>query len=224
MNQRLKNIYDGFSLHQRNKFLANEIEPDVMWDKSIKGVTLQIDLSEKVRDAVCKLQNQLITLEPDALLLTPRPSQHISFNQVIYWGGQYKLGLNQTWTAIEKDFLSKLQNLDNRLPSFTISFVKLIPMTTAIIWAALDDNDEMQKLRSMLKSSLPFPLETMKENTFIHTTVARYKTKLRDPQRIIQLFEKYQTPITMEVKEIILRKENLYPSLETTELARIRLQ
>ncbi len=28
----------------------------------------------------------------------------------------------------------------------------------------------------------------------------------------------------MKVKEIILRKENLYPSLHTTELARIRLQ
>ncbi len=28
---------------------------------------------------------------------------------------------------------------------------------------------------------------------------------------------------TMEVKKIILRKENLYPSLDTTELARIRL-
>ena len=47
---------------------------------------------------------KLSNFEPDALLLTPRPFQHISFNQVVYWGGQYKLGHDQTWTTIEQKF------------------------------------------------------------------------------------------------------------------------
>jgi len=208
----------------RDKFLANDIESDAMWGKPIKGVTLQIDLSEEVRGAVCNLQEKLSKLEPEALLLTPRPFQHISFNQVVYWGDTYNLGYDETWTAIKKDFLAKFQNLDNGLPSFTISFVKLIPMASAIIWCAVDEHDEMQKLRATFKERLPFPGETTRENTFIHTTVARYKTKLRDPHRVFQLLEKHQMPITMKVKKVILRKENQYPSLYTTELARIRLQ
>jgi len=224
MNQRLINIYKGFASNHREKFLTNEIEFDDMWSKPIKGVTLQIDLSEDVRDAVCNLQEELSKLEPEALLLTPRPFQHISFNQVVYWGGNYRLGHDQTWAAIEKDFLAKFRECDNKFSSFPISFVNLIPMTSAIIWAALDDHDEMQKLRLTLKSALPFSPETTRENTFIHTTIARYKTKLRDPHRVFQFLEKHQAPLSMEVKEIILRKENQYPSLKTTELARIRLQ
>ena len=222
MNQRLLSVYHGFTNH-REKFLANDIELDDMWNKSIKGVTLQIDLSEEVRDAVSNLQKKLSKLEPEALLFTPRPFQHISFNQVIYWGGNYSLGLDQAWAAIKDDFLTKFQGLDNSLSSFTISFIKVIPLTSAITWCAVDEHDEMQKLRTAFKEALPFPTETTKENTFIHTTIARYKTKLRDPHRVFQFLEKYQAPLSMEVKEIILRKENLYPSLNTTELARIRL-
>lgn len=224
MNQRLANIYDEIALHHHENFLVNKLEFDAMWGKPIKGVTLQIDLSEEVRDAVVKLQEKLSQLEPDALYPTPRPFQHISFNQVIYWGGQYNLGRDQTWAAIENDFLAKFRTLDNKFPSFAISFLKLIPMTSAIIWSAVDAKDEMQSLRAHLKASLPFPKETTKENTFIHTTVARYRKKLRAPHQIAKLLQEYQTPVDMEVKEIILRKENKYPSLDTTELARIRLQ
>lgn len=224
MNQRLINIYDGFASKHREKFLTNDIEFDAMWDKPIKGITLQIDLSEEIRKAVSSLQEELSKLEPEALLHTPQPFQHISFNQVVFWGDTYTLGHDGVWASIEQDFLTKFHGLDTIPSSFTISFVRLIPMTSAIVWCALDEYDEMQSLRTTLKKKLPFPTETTKENTFIHTTVARYKSKLRDPHRVFQLLEKHQTPLSMEVNEIILRKENQYPSLDTTELARIRLQ
>lgn len=224
MNQRLINLYEEFTSNHREKFLVNNIESDEMWGQPINGVTLQIDLSEEIQKAVSSLQKELSKLEPDSLLPTSRPFQHISFSQVVYWGGNYKLGHDKTWTAIEDDFLAKFQKLDNRFPSFPISFIKLIPMTSAIIWAAVDDHDEMQTLRATLKEKLPFPVETTKLNTFIHTTVARYKEKLRDPNRVLQLLEEYQIPVTMDIKKIILRKENLYPSLHTTDLARIRSQ
>lgn len=224
MNQRLQDIYEGLTFQHRQKFLDNDIAFDAMWGKPIKGVTLQIDLSDTMRSAVDRLQNELSKLEPKALLLTPRPFQHISFNQVVYWDGQYKLGCKQAWAAIENDFLTAFQKLDNKFPSFTISFLKRIPMTSAIIWTAVDNHDEMQILRDTLRTELPFPYETTKENTFIHTTVARYREKLRNPHSVLQLLEKYQSTVTMEIKEIILRKEHMYPSLETTDLARIRLQ
>lgn len=224
MNQRLTGIYDMMVSHHHDKFLANDIEFDAMWGKPIKGITLQIDLSEEVRDAICKLQDKLCALEPEAFLLTPRPFQHISFNQAVYWGGSYALGHDQTWASIEKDFLAKFLACDNMFPSFKISFTTIIPMTSAIIWAAVDDRDEMQEVRAALKTKLPFPDETSRENTFIHTTVARYKTKLRDPHRVLQLLNVYKTPMSMTIREIILRKENQYPSLRARELARIQLQ
>lgn len=224
MNQNLINIYDGLGLNHREKFLANEVEVDAMWGKTIKGVTLQIDLTDEVRDAVVKLQGDLFILEPNSLLPTPRPFQHISFNQVIYWGGTYKLGHEQTWASIEDNFLDKFRRLDNTFPSYTIYFIKLIPMTSAIIWAAVDEHDEMQTLRTTLKEKLPFPAETTRENTFIHTTIARYKQKLRDPHRVLHFLDTYQIPISMNVTEIILRKEDQYPTLRSVELTRIRLQ
>lgn len=224
MNQRLNHIYDKLYTDHQEKFLMNDLEVDDMWGRSIKGVTLQIDLSEEIRNAVGKLQEELSKLEPETLLLSPRSFQHISFNQVVYWGGNYKLGHDQTWEAIEKNFLTKFQNLDNVFSAFIISFVRLIPLTSSIIWCAVDDHDELQKLRIALKEKLSFPEETTKENTFIHTTIARYKSKFRNPHRIFQFLEEYSTSVSMKVSEIILRKENQYPSLHATELARIRLQ
>jgi hypothetical protein len=223
MNQRLPNIYEHLASNHRERFLANDIEVDRMWGKPIKGVTIQVDLSEDIRDAIIKLQEDLSRLEAEALLLTPRPFQHVSFNQVVYWDGSYEMGHDQTWASIEKDFLAKFLALNNVFPSFRITFTTIVPLTSAVIWAAVDDHDEMQQLRTAFKTKLPFPTETTKENTFIHTTVARYQTKLRDPHRVVELLDAYRAPVSMIISEIILRKENQYPSLHTTELARIKL-
>ena len=59
MNARLQIQYQTIEKQNKELFLRNEIEIDVTWGKPIWGITLQIDLDEKVRDVLRKYQEEL---------------------------------------------------------------------------------------------------------------------------------------------------------------------
>ncbi len=175
MNQRLQKIYDDISSQNREDFLHNQVIPDTNWGKIIYGATLQIDLSDSVKNQIQIYQKDLSQLEPDNLLLSPRTFQHISFNQVVYWNDQYAKGCQKTWDEIASRFIEKFQSLNLKFDSFPITFFRLIAHTSALIWCASDENNEMETLRNQLLKILPFPQETLKRNHIIHTSIARLK-------------------------------------------------
>ena len=224
MNQRLNTLYANIEISNYNKFLRNEVEIDPMIGKSIHGTTLQIELSEKVKNIICAFQEKLVRLEPEALFVTPRLNQHISFNQVVFWNGKYTLGVSETWKQIETKFVKNFQELNYVFNAFPITFSKLIATTGAIIWCAFDENDELETLRNDFYHRLPFPEERCKSNHFIHTSVVRFQKKLSNPQRILELVRDFSQKATMKVKDIVLLKECRYPSLNTQEVARISLR
>ncbi len=224
MNKRLADAYSSIEDSNRDAFLSNNVEIDKQWGQPVWGITLQIDLSESVRDALCLYQKELDELEPSNLLLLPRQYQHISFNQIVFWGGMYAEGREQTWKAISADFTKKFLGLNNEYPSFGITFSKMISTTGGIIWCAVDENDEMEKLRSEFFAKLPFPKETTKQNHIIHTTVARFVHKLNNPVNVLNYVKKKTHTSSMIVDRIILRNELIFPSIRTETLGEIRLK
>ena len=224
MNTRLGNQYTSIEESNKDKFLNNQIEIDTTWGKHISGATLQIDLNDAVRDVLGNYQKELDALEPGNLLLLPRQFQHISFNQVVFWGGQYALGTKGTWESIASDFISAYKELNNNFPSFKVMFSKLIATTGAIIWCAYDENDQMENLRNTFLQKLPFPKETTRFNHIIHTTIARYKHTLNNPQHVYDFIQNKNHTVSMLVKKIILRKENIYPSIQTKNICYIKLK
>lgn len=223
MNTRLQNQYSSIEEQNKDKFLRNEIELDTTWGNSIWGVTLQIDLGDKVRDALSDYQKKLDQLEPNNLLLLPRVYQHISFNQVVFWGGDYELGTEKTWKNVSQDFLSIFEEQNKKFSSFKVTFSKLVATTGGIIWCGYDDNDQMENLREEFLKILPFPKETTKLNHIIHTTVARYKNKLENPHSVLEFIDKNSESVEMEVNKIILRKELIFPSIKTETLTEVEL-
>ena len=223
MNTRLQNLYSSIEKLNKEKFLNNEIELDKTWGKSIWGVTLQIDLGKEVKDKLVSYQQKLDELEPKNLLLLPREYQHISFNQVVFWGGDYKLDTEKTWENVSTEFLKAFKKQDKKHNSFQIRFFRLIATTGGIIWCGYDENDELEKLREEFLKKLPFPEETTKLNHITHTTVARYKNKLKSPKTVFDFTKKQNDPIPMIVNKIILRKELVFPSIKTKDLAQIEL-
>lgn len=224
MNERLLKKYSQMEEQNRNKVLANQIQIDRTYGSAILGVTLQIDLSESARDALRGYQDELSALEPESLLIQPRESQHISLNQVVFWNGQYELGIEKTWEGISAEFQSELRKLDNSLPAFEVVFSKLIATAGGIIWCATDENDEMQSLRETLLKCLPFPKETNTFNNIIHTTVARYKGSLANSGQVLEYVGEKNETVPMMVQKINLRKELVFPSLTTENITDINLR
>lgn len=223
MSVTLTDTYRRIAEEHRKAFLQNQIETDSHWGKRIEGVTLQIDLSPNVNDHLDIIIQTLHGMEPDALLTVDRMYRHISFRQVVYWNDDFSGGSEAVWKKIENDFLEKFRALDGKFRSFPVTFFRFIPMTSAIIWTAYDEHDDMNRLRDGFAGLLPFP-KTTKENRIIHTSIARYKNRFRNPQRVYDFLKEQSQKVTMTVDTIILRKENIYPSVDTTELARISLE
>lgn len=224
MNQRLISVYQNIENQNKENFLNNKVEIDQTWGKETWGITLQIDLGEEARNQLVEYQKQLSVLEPENLLLLPRSYQHISFNQVIFWGGLYKNGKQETWKSIYQDFLLKFQKLDNVFNSFEVTFSKLVATIGGIIWCGFDESDQMENLRNEFLNFLPFPQETTKLNHIIHTTVARYKNKLNNPSRILDFTLNHKETVSMKVNKIILRNELIFPSIKTKDINFINLK
>ncbi len=223
MNTRLHNLYSSIEQSNKDKFLDNQIVLDRTWGNSIWGVTLQIDLDEKVKNEIAAFQHELDCLEPNNFHLLPREYQHISFNQVVYWDGAYKFGTEKTWENISEKFLEAFQKQDGMYNSFKLVFSRLIATAEGIIWCGYDENDELENLREEFLNLLPFPEETTKLNHIIHTTVARYKNKLNNPQVVLNFLEKQTEIVQMSVNRISLKNELVFPSIKTEELAQITL-
>lgn len=224
MNQRLLSVYQNIENQNKGKFLNNQIEVDQDWEKEIWGITLQIDLSEQVRNRLTEYQKQLSILEPENLLLLPKQYQHISFNQVIFWGGNYKIGKEELWKSISQEFISKFKKLDHAFDSFEVTFSKLVATTSGIIWCGYDENDEMEEIRNKFLNILPFPKETTKLNHIIHTTVTRFKNKLNNLNKIWDFTTNHKELVSMKVNKIILRNELVFPSIKTKDIDFINLR
>jgi 2'-5' RNA ligase len=224
MNKRLSDIYYDIEKNNLDDFLGNKLKLDEAWKKSIWGVALQINLGDGVKNVVEDFQKKLNEMEQGNLLLLPRKYQHISFNQVVFWNGDYKAGKQKTWDGIRDSFLESFREMDNKFSSFEVTFSKLIATTGGIMWCGYDEADELEKLREYFLEKLPFPDETTYLNHIIHTTVARFKRKLRNPKKVLVYVQSQKRQATMRVDKIVLRNELVFPSIKTKNIAEISLK
>ena len=224
MNKRLQDTYSDIQQSNSRDFLSNRLKIDEMWKKPTWGITLQIDLGENVKDAVCDFQMGLNKMERGNLLLLPRKCQHISFNQVVFWNGKYSTGKKKTWSDTSDFFVESFLKMENVFQSFQVTFSRLIATTGGIIWCGYDKSDELEDMRKYFLSELPFPKETTYLNHIIHTTVVRYKNLLNDPKKVDEYVQSQKKTVTMKVRKIVLRNELVFPSLITKDIASINLK
>ncbi len=224
MNKRLRDIYIDIENNNRDDFLENRLKLDDSWEKSIWGITLQIDLGEEVRDVVGDFQQDLGKIEQGNLLLLPRKYQHISFNQVVFWNGEYRMGKKETWDGVKDEFIEAFRDIAGDLKSFEITFSKLVATSGAIIWCGHDESDELEKMRKYFFEKLPFPKETTYLNHIIHTTIVRYKNLLNNPGKVVDYVDSQKKQATMRVNRIVLRNELVFPSIKTKDIAEIQLR
>jgi hypothetical protein len=221
MNNRLNNLYSLIEKENREKFLGNQIEIDKNWGKKIFGITLQIDLSQRLKQIIYTLQQQLISLEPENLFLPYSQTQHLSFNQVVHWGNCPPENNRTIWESIKDDFISRFCLMDSDFKPFEVFFNRIIPTIGGIIWCAEDTDDKLESLRNELLERLPFPKTHLVRNHIIHTTIVRYRNNLKDPIKMFEYLQTIRNSVPMCIDKIFLRKELVYPSISIKEIAHI---
>ncbi len=223
MKSRLINEYTEIEKKHKTKVLNNEITIDKAWETSVFGVSMQIDLSQEIKDRLQKHLDTLYSWEGENLWFPPKKAQHITCDPVINWVPIAENNAEKIWIELKDVFLKKFKALDYTFPAFTINFQKFIATTGGIIWCATDADDEMEKLRAHLSQSLRDVIHSNKNLHIIHTTIARYKNKLYDPARVLHYLENQTQSYSMKVNTLLLRIEKIYPSLAYDEVAQINL-
>jgi hypothetical protein len=81
----------------------------------------------------------------------------------------------------------------------------------------------VNRIREMIRERLRLPSETRNEADLVHTTLFRYRGALSDPEKLLAMLEDTSAEATSEVKELVVSKELVYPSLEAEVLGRLAL-
>ena len=127
------------------------------------------------------------------------------------------------WREIGENCQSKLKQISSNFPTFTVNFTDIVATNAAIIALAYDDG-KMAILKQEIKRLLPIPQETDNKAEIIHTTLFRYAKPLNDPRRLLELVGGFQPQIPVVIDSLSIRKELVYPSLQSELLYSVKLK
>jgi hypothetical protein len=95
--------------------------------------------------------------------------------------------------------------------------------TDSAVIALAQPSAPVNRIREMIRERLRLPSETRNEADLVHTTLFRYRGALSDPEKLLAMLEDASAEATSEVKELVVSKELVYPSLEAEVLGRLAL-
>lgn len=209
--------------HFFSEVAENQIQIDKEWGSQCLGYNIQFVLPAVVCTQLNTIQQEILKTEPDSLYYCPEHSLHTTVTWILATRHTYSRPKDELWETIGEDCQTKLKQLSSDFPSFTVNFTDIVATNAAIIALAYD-NREMATLRQVIKRSLPIPQETENKAEIIHTTLFRYAKPLTDPRRLLELIGGFQPKIPVVINSLSIRKELVYPSLQSELLYSIKLR
>ena len=206
-----------------SKVAENQIQVDKDWGFPCLGYNIQFVLPGVIRARLNSIQQEILKIEPDSLYLCPEHSLHATIAWILATRHTYSKPKDELWKTIEIDCQTELKKISTNFLGFTINFTDIVATNAAIIALAYD-NGEMSSLRQAVKSSLPIPQETKNEAEIIHTTLFRYAKPLNNPRRLLDLVGGFRVETPVTIDNLAIRKESVYPSLESKLLYLVKLR
>ena len=103
-------------------------------------------------------------------------------------------------------------------PGFRLTYEPVVATDPAVV-ALARPSEPVIRIREMIRERLRLPSETRDAADLVHTTQCRYRVKLSDPAKLLDLGEEPTADATAEVGELVIPRELVYPSPETVVLA-----
>lgn len=201
----------------------NHIQIDKDWGSRCLGYNIQFVLPAFVCSQLNTIQQEILKTEPESLYYCPEHSLHTTIAWILATRHTYSRQKDELWETIREGCQSKLKQLSSDFPSFTMNFTDIVATNAAIIALAYD-NGEIAMLRQAIKGSLPIPQETENKAEIIHTTLFRYSKPLNDPRRLLKFVGGFQPKIPVFIDSLSVRKELVYPSLQSELLYSVKLR
>ena len=205
----------------REKVARNEVRVSPLWAQSCRAYNVQIELDSRTKSSLEQIQQSLKQAEPN-LLVCPRNTLHVSLAWLLAVHVDYPVAKDSLWERHAEEWTTELRLIAAQSTSFRVFYEHVVATDSAVI-ALAEPTEPVNRIRGIIRERLRLPPETRNEADLVHTTLFRYRGALSDPEKFLAMLENTSADATVEVEELVVSKELVYPSLEAEVLARLPL-
>ena len=200
--------------------LANQLLPAHRWGQPCRAYNVCIRPSPAAAAALSALEARALRLEP-SLLRIPGQALHANLAWLLPVYQEFDRPKDELWQRHGPRWLATLADTAARTSSFRLRYRHLAATNSAVITVA-DEPNPFSALRRELVPLLHLP-GSASAGDLAHLTLFRYATPLHDPAALLQWLAATEFCLDIDVSELLVIKERVYPSLDYEILHRLRL-
>jgi 2'-5' RNA ligase len=205
----------------RERVARNEVRATPLWAQPSRGYNVHIELDPHAKASLGKTQQSLKQAEPN-LLVCPQATLHVTLAWLLAVHVSYPVAKDSLWERHGEEWTTELDRIAAQSRGFRIAYEHVVATDTAVI-ALAGPTEPVNRIRQMIRERLRLPPETRNEADLVHTTLFRYHGPLSDPENFLAMLEDTSAEAAVEVDELLVSKELVYPSREAEVLARLPL-
>ena len=200
--------------------LAGEVLVERRWGQPCLAYSACIQPGTDARADLSCFQESVLSLEP-ALLRVPERALHANLAWLLPVHQEFDRPKDELWQLHGPEWMSILDRILSATGSFRLRFRHLVATDSAII-AVADEPNRLSALRRKLMPALSVP-GSLSAGDLVHTTLFRYAGPLRDPRTLMRRLAA-GVHIDVDVHEVLVVRERIFPSLDYEVLRRVALR
>jgi hypothetical protein len=203
------------------RVLANELRIESRWDRPCRAFNLRVHPPAPVAAALGEAQDAIAGAEP-GLLRVPRHALH----SMAAWLIPVELAASDQekeshWQRYGPGWRAAIAAEAAALDAFRLRFTEVVATDAAIIalaWPA----EPINRLRRALAGVAGMP-PRISSGDFVHITLFRYREPLSGPAGLVRLIAGLDLAAEFGVREFLLVRETVFPSVRFDVLDRFQL-
>lgn len=201
---------------------ANHLRLDPLWNRPCLAYNLHARPDDGCRSRLSSVQDRLVRLGEEGLLRCPPESLHVSVGSFLFVREDYAEAKETLWARHASRWLQGLTDLLTRVQPFTLTYRQVV-VTDAAVIALAECPKEIEVIRQALTTLRSASGLDGGQPTIVHTTLFRFGVDLRDPPALLKATQSILLDACFRVREIVVTREVLYPSIITDDVARFPL-
>jgi hypothetical protein len=199
--------------------LSGDLLVEHRWGQTCLAYHVCTHLGTDPEASLSLIQEDVLDLEP-SLLRVPSHALHANLVWLLPVHQEFDRPKDELWQRHGPEWLAILDGIVGRAQSFSLRLRHLVATDSAVIAVAEEPNPFIA-LRRELKSALRVP-GSLSAGELVHMTLFRYARPLRNPALLIQRLAA-GVDIDVAVREVLVVRERIFPSLDCEVLHRISL-
>lgn len=200
--------------------LANQLLLAHRWGQPCRAYNVCIRPGPAGAAALAAIQASALGLEP-SLLRVPEPALHANLAWLLPVHQEFDHPKDELWQQHGPQWIATLADIAGRTSSFRLSYQRLVATDSAVITVA-DEPNRLSALRRELMPLLHLP-GSASAGDLVHITLFRYARRLHDPAALLRSLAATEFHLDIDVSELLVIRERIFPSLNYEILHRIAL-